>query len=811
MRVRSVLRIGLLTVFTGLPLMAQTAANVPASTAATAVPPLVPYAGVARDSANKPLKGPVDATFLIYKEQEGGSPVWVESQTAVADNEGHFQVQLGATAVNGLPLELFSTGEARWLEVQIAGQKPEPRALLISVPYALKAADSATLGGLPASAFALASTKPTGIAAPANSQAVVPDTNATVTTPGGTTGYLPVFTGAATVGNSILFSTATGLGVGDVPNSTAVFDVNGKSIWRGLLNISRAGTATAAGGFASYPLFFQASSFNSTTKASTLPEFQLQAEAAGNNTATPSGTFNLLYNNNGGVPTETGFFFNANGTINFAPGQTFPGAGGGSGTITGVTAGTALTGGGTTGKVTLNVDTTKVPLLATANAFTGNQSVTGTLSATGGISTAGRLTSTVATGTAPLAVTSTTVVPNLNASLLGGFSPSAFASVTAANTFAATQDFTRVGIGTTTPRSLMEVVATASQALGPVVTLTNIAGGAGAESALDLNTKVPYTTGTYNPMVRIAAVDALEYSDDLAFQSNLPGAPNNGLKTNMIILSTGQTGINTSVPTAQFEVDSNAALGTDALYAYGAMTTSGSGTIGVEAIGGGSVASAAGGAGGNFQGGYAQGTAGIGGDGIDAYAGGTAGSEPGYAGYFGGDVFVTGTISPSDVGSTIDHPLDPANRYLVHAAMESSERVNVYSGNVTTDELGVATVKLPDWFESENGDFRYQLTVVGKFAQAIISQEIANHEFKISTNASFTKVSWQVTGLRQDAYAKAHPLVVEREKAGAERGSYIHPELYGQPAEKQTQWARHPEMMKKVQQHQVKVAAATHE
>jgi hypothetical protein len=750
MRIRMVLRVALISLSSLLPVAAQTAASVPASSAATAVPPLVPYSGIAKDAAGKPLSGEIGITFLIYKDQEGGSPLWMESQRTAVDVAGHFQVQLGAMAVNGLPIDLFSTGEARWLEVQIAGLAPESRVLLVSVPYALKAADAATLGGLPASAFALAGSKAV-VAAASVGQTVTPDVNATVTTPGGTTGYLPVFTGAATVADSILYASSTGVGVGDVPNSTAVFDVNGKSIWRGLMNVSRAGNATDAAGFDSYAMFFQASVYNSSSKAAVLPNFQLQVEPTGNDTATPGETFNVLSSATGGTPAETGLYFNSNGIIHFATGQTFPGAGGGgSGTITGVTAGTDLTGGGTTGVVTLNLDTTKVPLLTAANTFTGNQKVTGTLSTTGELTAAAGLTSAGA-----------------------------------------------VGIGTTTPRSLLEVEATASAALGPVVTLTNTAGGGGAMSALDFNTKLPSTTGTYNPMARIAAMDALHYSDNLVFLSNTPGVANNGLETNMIIQSNGQTGINTTAPGAQLEVDANPTLGTDAIYGFGATVGTGAGSLGVEGTGGESLSTFTGGSGGNFTGGYAEGT-GIGGDGVDAYAGDSAESDnEGYAGYFGGSIFVTGTVLPSDVKATIDHPLDPANKYLVQATVQSSEMVNIYSGNVTTDELGVATVRLPDWFEAENADFRYQLTVVGKFAQAIISQEIANHQFKISTNASFTKVSWQVTGVRQDVYAKAHPLVVEREKTGVERGYYVHPELYGQPAEKQTQWARHREMMKK--------------
>ncbi len=160
-----------------------------------------------------------------------------------------------------------------------------------------------------------------------NQAAITPDVATTVTTTGGISGYLPVFTGASTVVNSILFQSATGIGVGDVPNSSAVFDVKGKSIWRGLLNVSRAGNATTTAGFDSYPIFLQGSVYNSATKGAVMPVFQLQLEPTGNNTATPGATFNLLANSTGGTPAETGLYFNTNGTIHFAPGQTFPNGG----------------------------------------------------------------------------------------------------------------------------------------------------------------------------------------------------------------------------------------------------------------------------------------------------------------------------------------------------------------------------------------------------------------------------------------------------------------------------------------------------
>jgi hypothetical protein len=184
------------------------------------------------------------------------------------------------------------------------------------------------------------------------------------------------------------------------------------------------------------------------------------------------------------------------------------------------------------------------------------------------------------------------------------------------------------------------------------------------------------------------------------------------------------------------------------------------------------------------------------GEGLLVWTGESNTGPIGLAADFEGDVFVDGTLSANVKDFKIDHPLDPANKYLVHASVESSEMMNIYSGNVTTDELGLATVTLPDWFQAENTDFRYQLTVVDeRFAQAVISKKIASNQFTIHTNATNVLVSWQITAVRQDAYAKAHPMVVEQLKGDKERGFYQHPELYGQPKEKQTQWGVHPQMV----------------
>jgi trimeric autotransporter adhesin len=175
-------------------------------------------------------------------------------------------------------------------------------------------------------------------------------------------------------------------------------------------------------------------------------------------------------------------------------------------------------------------------------------------------------------------------------------------------------------------------------------------------------------------------------------------------------------------------------------------------------------------------------------------------STSGYAGYFTGlpsfgRVHITGTLSKGMGSFKIDHPLDPANKYLYHSFVESPDMMNIYNGNVVTDADGYATVELPDWFEALNRDFRYQLTVVDEadspgFVQAKIVRKVADHRFTLRTSAPGVEVSWQVTGIRHDAIAEKHRIPVEEDKPEAERGKYLYPVEQGQPAEKGVDWER---------------------
>src|SRR5437762_756674 len=163
----------------------------PASTpSSSVVPRLVKYSGVVKDSAGEVHSGTVGLTFALYEAQQGGSPLWVETQSVQADEQGRYTVLLGAASADGLPLDLFANGKARWLGVQpqLDGEGEQRRVLLVGVPYALKAADADTLGGKPASAYALAGSQaliPTNAAVPsvASGPLVAPGTAAAQTNP----------------------------------------------------------------------------------------------------------------------------------------------------------------------------------------------------------------------------------------------------------------------------------------------------------------------------------------------------------------------------------------------------------------------------------------------------------------------------------------------------------------------------------------------------------------------------------------------------------------------------------------------------
>ncbi len=425
-----------------LPALAQQASTVGNN---PVVPPLVNFRGLLTDLSGKALAGPVGVTFSLYKDSQGGAPLWVETQNVQVDRTGHYSVELGAASSQGLPPELFASGEARWLGVRAQGSAEQPRVLLVSVPYALKALDAETVGGKPASSFMLA---------PASGSGGAPAPPAVTITGSGSANFIPRFTGKTTIADSNIFETPKGdVGVGTT-TPAGKLDVEGTGNIRDTLTLFPAakhatlsidGTAFAVSDtgvvtFVAHQTFPGAGTVTSVGSGAGLTGGPITG--SGSLSIANGGVINAMLAHHsltvtadsplsgGGVvalgsSTSLGLkACSANQILQFVSGAwacanvatgtvtsvaTGAGLTGGpitnSGTLSiadrGVTnpmlahpsltvdAGTDLTGGGLValgGTITLNLDTTKVPQLTGNNSFNGNQKVTGNLSATGKVS-----------------------------------------------------------------------------------------------------------------------------------------------------------------------------------------------------------------------------------------------------------------------------------------------------------------------------------------------------------------------------------------------------------------------------------------
>jgi len=387
-----------------MPAAGQTAI---AGLSADQVPPLIQFAGTATDETGNDLAGTLVISFSIYASQQGGEALWSEVQTVALDHGGRYAVQLGVTKPTGVPAALFSAGQGRWLGVQIEGHAEQPRVLLVSVPYAMKAGDAATIGGLPPSAFVLA-------ASPALSEnpsaTLLMESAATPQEPAsppvadltgsGTTDFVPLWTSSSGLGNSALFQTGSGpaakVGIRTTAPATAL-DVNGTVTIRGSLTLPASGTATASTGKTSAPLNLITSAFNSTAGAAVNQTFRWQAEPTANDTGSPSGTLNLLYGSGSATPSETGLNIAHTGQITFATGQILPAAnvtgelGGASGNITGFSCNCLIAGSSATfsGGMTAGGDSFFDNVTASgALSVGGNTTITGGITA-GSIVTTG--------------------------------------------------------------------------------------------------------------------------------------------------------------------------------------------------------------------------------------------------------------------------------------------------------------------------------------------------------------------------------------------------------------------------------------
>lgn len=299
----------------------------------------------------------------------------------------------------------------------------------------------------------------------------------------------------------------------------------------------------------------------------------------------------------------------------------------------------------------------------------------------------------------------------------------------------------RVGIGTTDPGSLLDVEGPARG--GGLVRATHTGTGAAAGAFRGIATKSGGFGGWFSGKGGGVWAQGNGTSTQGVFATGTYGV--RAIGTDIGVRGAGPTGVH-AVGQGTDSVGLEADGDQYGVHATGFYAVDGSGEIGCYGTG-------------NQYGLY----------GLSSATGIFADGNP--AGYFDGDVEVTGAVTRSASASRIDHPLDPENRWLTHAGVESPDRKSVYDGTVVLDAHGEATVVLPAYVSTLNADFRYQLTCIGGHAPVYVAREIREGRFRIAGGRAGLKVSWQVTGVRRDDYSRAHPVEVETAKSGDERGT----------------------------------------
>jgi hypothetical protein len=575
-----------------------------AAASSTEVPRLIKFSGTLLDERGHVVPGPAGVTFALYARQADGAALWLETQNVKPDANGDYIVLLGANSAKGVPAELFASGEARWLGVQPEGQIEQPRVLLVSVPYALKAGDAETLGGKPASAFALSGSLAGSAGNPSVSQTIVAPV-VMATTPGPSADSANIASGGIAAASACTMITADGTALvnqlakfsGPCQIHQSLLSDNGTTVSvAGAFNLPAVAAATSTLGKNSFSANFTASSFSSSTHLPVNQNFRWQAEPVGNNTSSPSGKLNLLYASGTGTPGETGLSISNKGLITFASGQTLP-------------------------------------------TITGNESVTGNVSAN-------QLQSNVATGTTPLVVKSTTQVSNLNASFLGGMPASSFATH-GANSFFGTQSiFSGPGMFLGDPGCGSQFAGIAFAAFfgctnysllgdgvntfigkppnGTVFFIGLSETGRGVTD-MQINPDGLVGIGTATPSAQLAVVAHSGLGGISAFLSQGEDSARNGTGT----ARNGGTGVNAFGGLA---LDSTGGGGD------GVLAAGGSATVGLAAGGNGVSA---------FGGSAVLGGGGLGGFGIFASGGKNSDGSLARAGEFQGDVEITGCLSVS--------------------------------------------------------------------------------------------------------------------------------------------------------------------
>ncbi len=814
------------------------------------VPRLIKFSGVAKDASGQRRSGTVGITFSIYAEQQGGATLWMETQNAALDAQGRYAVLLGSTESSGLPLDLFATGEPRWLgaKLELPGEVEQPRVLLVSVPYALKASDADTVGGMPASAFVLA---PTGAGANASTPGSAKSTAAKskaepLFTSSGTTNYIPIFTDSTgDIGNSTIYqSTAGNVGIGfSNPQQRLVIGAPAGGTVLNATNLSDQDLnviVTAPGATDKHTYFGPSVATNLTLGVGGVEKVRINS--AGNVGIGDSNPQQRLVI---GAPAG-GTVLNATNLSDqdLQVNVTAPGASD-KHTYFGPSVATNLTlgvGGAekmritNAGNVGIGTTTPAYPLdvngiinslagfgiggnlfafgsYANKNVFlgfAGNATTTGSYNTASGYQALySNTTGYVNTASGIHALFSnTTGCCNTASGQAALYSNTTGCCNTASGSEALLSNTgyynTAVGEGAMTENTTGDY----NTASGAIALNSNTTGGGNTASGYDallFNTTGNYNTasgyqalysnttgndntasGYYagqttdsNPLTgsnNTAVGYYAEFGLDSITNATAIGANAEVAESNAMVLgsingvngATANTnvGIGTTAPTTTLHVVSSSTYQPVLIQSSSSFgtwlelgnTSTGGHTWNILSAGGAN--------------GEGAGNLGI----TDLTGKSTIDLE--------GNVNISGSLTKNSGSFKIDHPLDPANKYLYHSFVESPDVKNIYDGVVTLDARGSVWITLPEYFGALNQDFRYQLTSIGRPQPSLyVAREISGNRFRISGGKPGGKVSWQVTGIRHDAYADAHRIQVEVEKPRQEQGRYLHPELFGAAAE----------------------------
>jgi len=734
------------------------------------VPPtrLVRFAGALTEPNGQPRTGILGVMFSIYAAPIGGAPLWQETQNVHLDKQGRYSILLGSANGVGMPVELFTSGEPRWLGVQVLspGEVEKIRVLLVSVPYALAAEDAQTLGGLPASAFIKASSiaADQGTAASLEPMSAAPGAIglSSVATSNGPANVIPKFSGAGSLDHSQIRDSNGVVKLQDLEHFAfadqfAGADIGAK-INAAINSLGKSGGTVVipAGTYADVKTTVKVSSPNISIVGAGSAAVQINYTGSGDFIRVDMDPF---------VLTQAGKIagFTVNGTHSGISGihvadtigaqlddvvvNNFNGLSG-----TGIWLDNII-------KFTERIQLTRVQAGYNTKGVRFTNSNGNSYNLSFGYERILDLRVNVGANQIGIAVDGGNIFHSVVNAVVNVDDTSGIAvaiwgltctgchgSAVEDNLYTLTGECTKCGgLGT-------------FLSMKPTTSFT----GSGIVQAFSMQNAIDPTATAYLYMPFIGGPPSGQFTTlpaylrgvPLGTNPNIPGAwlnPNFG-PANNYLSGLGNNfywnGFSWQLPGDGVNNGGSAILGSNGFTDIGfyVIPTTGGTT---QTVNSSDLP--------KYQ------VLDLSGSGLDVH----------------GNLNVTGTITKGGGSFKIDHPLDPANKYLSHSFVESPDMMNVYNGNVVSDKHGFATVVLPDYFQALNRDFRYQLTVIGRFAQAVVAQEIKNNVFTIKTSKPAVKVSWQVTGVRQDAYAEAHRIPVEEEKPKEEHGHYLHPELFG--------------------------------